>query len=434
MTLTGSVMAPLVGAMMLANIKAAADREWMRGSEDDRGLLWLFLILIAGVVRSLVQRMAGLRLWRDVPTDPPALAGITTYLVAAAAHTALVCLFLKINDGVSASVLLGVAVFLMAWPLAVYAVTRLRRFQALGPRPPLAEDNGFEGLAVLMAILGFAGLVCSVMVIVLGVSVRDEARGTANVLVLCGVALTVRSIIHFSVGARAVRGTAPNAAGDFIRYGDVGTAIGAGVGAVLTIWMFTVSFDFFAMALGLAILVALIAWPTIVRRFVTWRHLADVATDTVRRRSPDAGVTALGWLLLAGAALALSTYVAGLLWDSGLRARSADMVTTIGGVPYEIDEDWWSLPLGLAQLWAALELLAVTPRRRLVASAWSLATLITTFIVKAPSLDRLMSEPLPIRAAGFAAFFITITPAVATLLLVNRAPLPPAIARVTKPS
>lgn len=433
MTLTGTVMAPLVGAMTLGNIRAASERGAMMarsGAEGDTVTLWLFLILIAGVVRSLVQRMAGIRLWRDVPTDPPALSGINTYAIAAAAHTALICLFLKVHDAAGIKVILGVAAFLMAWPVAILLVTRQRRFQALGPRPPLAEDNGFEGLAVLMAILGFAGLVCSVMVVVLGVSVRDEARGTANVFVLCGVALVVRSIIHFSVGARAVRGTAPNAAADFLRYGDVGTAIGAGVGGLLTLWLFTKSLDFFAMALGLAVMIALMAWPTTVRRFVSWRHLADVATDTVRRRSPDAGITALGWLLLAGASFALSSYLADLLWAADLRPRSTQLVNTLGGVLHDVEEAWYTLPLALAQLWAALELLAVTPRRRAVASAWAVATLAVTFLTQAGDLSRLMDEDLPIRAAGFAAFFLAITPAVATLLLVNRVAIPPAIARV----
>jgi hypothetical protein len=376
-----------------------------------------------------------MRLWRDSTTDPPALSGITTYLIAAAAHTALLCVFLKIHDAASASVLLGAAVFLMAWPVAVFAVTRMRRFQALGPRPPLAEDNGFEGLAVLMSILGFAGLVCSVMVVVLGFSLRDEDRGAANVFLLCGVALVVRSIIHLSVGARAVRGTAPNAAGDFLRYGDVGVAIGAGVGGVFTLWQFMDSLDFFAMALGIAVTLGLIAWPLIVRRFVTWRHLADVATDTVRRRSPDAGITALGWILLAGAALSIGSYLAALLWESGLRSRSAEMVRVVAGMPHlGASTGWWELPLALAQLWAALELLAVTPRRRIVASLWALATLIVITIDRAPDLMKLMDLELPQRAAGYAAFFLAITPAVATLLLVNRPTLPTATLRPMRPT
>lgn len=434
MTLVGSVMAPLVGALLLGQIRVAAARETAlsgMGGSNDSVTLWLFLIMIAGVVRSLVHRMAGLRLWRDAPTDPPSLSGLTTYLIASAAHTGLVVLFLKVHDDTSMGALLGTAVLMMAWPAAIYGITRMRRFQALAPRIPLAEDNGFEGLAVLMAIFGFIGLVCSVVFTILGFSLRDEASGTANLFMLVGVALTVRSIIHLNVGARAVRGTAVNAASDFVRYGDVGVVIGAVVGAVLTLWLFMESLDFFAMAFGVAVMLGLIAWPTIVRRFVIWRHLADVATDTVRRRSPDAGITALGWLLLGGAAIALGSYVAATLWESGIRARSATMVMYAASIPLdENSRDWWTLPLGLAQLWAALELLAVTPRRRAVASLWALAALLATAIEWLPDLPDLAKLPLEQRAMGYAIFLLILTPAVATLLLVNRAQVPIATARI----
>jgi hypothetical protein len=431
MTLAGSVMAPMVAALLLIQIQVSAHRSALLSDSTSSITLWLFLILIAGLVRSMVHRMAGLRLWRDAPNDPPALSGITTYVIAAGAHTALICLFLKIHDSVPASMLLGTAVFLMAWPLAVFLVTRLPRFQALGARPPLAEDNGFEGLAVLMAILGFAGLVCSVMVVVIGVSMRDEDKWAANVLILCGAALVVRSIIHLSVGARGLRGTAVAAARDFLRYGDVGIAIGAAVGGGFTLYTFTESLELFALVRGIAITLALMAWPAIVRRFVSWRHLADVASDNVRRRSPDFGVTALGWLLLAGAAYALGSYLASVLWESEVRARSTQLVLKMGGTPWGVqDTHWWTLPLGLGQLWAALELLAVTPRRRVVASLWGLAAVAVALVEKGPHLGELLDLPLILRAAGFAIFFLGITPAVATLLLVNRPTIPSAVARV----
>ena len=90
------------------------------------------------------------------------------------------------------------------------------------------------------------------------------------------------------------------------------------------------------------------------------------------------------------------------------------------------------MPLGLGQLWAALELLAVSSRRRLVASAWAVLALGYTTIQMAPDLKELLEAPIEARAAGFAAFAISITPAVATLLLVNRKPLPPDVARTVK--
>lgn len=425
MALTGSVMAPLVGVMLLLQIKVAADHaEAMsrHGREAGGEALWLFVILIATIVRSLVHRMAGIRLWRDAPTDPPWRAGITAYAGAAAAHTALWLLFLKVKAHAPVGALLGAAVLLMAWPVAVLAITRLRRFRDLGPRPPVAEDNGFEGLAVLMSILGFCGLVVSIAILVTGISVRDQASGLANVLMLAGVALIVRSIIHVSVGARAVRGTAVNAAADFLRYAAVGIAIGAAVGLLATLWLFIASIDFFGLATGVAVTLALVAWPAIVRRFVTWRHLADVAAEHVRRRSPDAGITALGWLLLAGGAAALGAQLAPLLWGDSFGHRTSTMMMQMAGMPATGGDEPWLLALAGAQLWAALELLAVTPRRRLVASAWALAALVVTVIEQAPGLEALLDAEVRVMALGLVAFALTLALPAATLLLVNRRP------------
>jgi hypothetical protein len=180
-------------------------------------------------------------------------------------------------------------------------------------------------------------------------------------------------------------------------------------------------------------MLALMAWPAIVRRFVTWRHLADVATDNVRGRSPDAGLTALGWLLLAGACVTLGSYAAQLLWKDDLGGHTTEMVKQMAGMPLNQERGWWVLALGLGELWAALELLAVTPRRRLVATAWGLAAVAATLIATAPHLARLLDLPFQDRAIGFATFFVGISPAVATVLLVNRATVPTAVARIVKP-
>ncbi len=438
MTLTGSVMAPLVGATLLAQIKISADRaEAMSryGGGDDGQTFWLSLILIASVVRSLVHRMAGMRLWRDAASEPPALAGIDAYVAAAAAHSALWIAFLKVKNHAPVGALLGTAVLLMAWPLAVFAVTRLRRFRAVGARPPAPEDNGFEGLAVLMTIFGFVGLLASLVLVVLATSARQAISTASYALLLAsGAALLVRSIVHVSVGARAIRGAAVNSGSDFLRYGNVGIAIGAVVGVVLTVWLgVDSSFDPFVMAIGVGVTIALVAWPAIVRRFVTWRHLADASATSPRRRSPDAGITALGWLLLAGAAATLSTYVASTLWEGSLAPRTSRMVMQLAGMPFDHQPAWWVLPLGLVELWAALELLAVSPRRRLVASAWAAATTIVTAVATAPDLRLLLDAPVEARATGYAAFLIALSPALVTLLLVNRQPVSPDGLPVGKP-
>jgi hypothetical protein len=301
----------------------------------------------------------------------------------------------------------------MAWPLAIFVVTRAQRFRDTGPRVPAAEDNGFEGLAVLMAILGFVGLLCSIIVVIIGFSARDEDSTLANILLTCGVALVVRSIIHVSVGARAVLGTAVDAVADFVRYANVGMAIGAGVGILLSLYLFIASkIDFFAATIGLGVLLALLAWPAIVRRFVQFRQTP--------RRAPDAGITALGWLLLGGAALTLGSYLATMLWEDTIGRHTQRLMLQMLGMPFTRTPQWWALLLGAGQLWAALEVLGVTPRRRIAASLWGVAAAIYTTIEMAPDLKKLLDMPMEARAIGFAAFLLAITPPVATLLLVNR--------------
>jgi hypothetical protein len=64
---------------------------------------------------------------------------------------------------------------------------------------------------------------------------------------------------------------------------------------------------------------------------------------------------------------------------------------------------------------------------------WAVAAILTITITMGPDLNDLLDQQLALRAGGFAVFFIALTPAVATLLLVNRAPLPAAVARVKSP-
>ena len=425
MALTGAVMAPLMGAYGLLQVRIAGAQAAFGGESL---AFWWFLIGAASVGRSLVHRSAGLRLWRDVPGDGPALAGITTYLWVSLAHTALWLYFLRAKAEAPTTTLIAIASIFLAWPAAVWAVTRLPRFRALGDRPPPAEDNGFEGLAVLMAILGVSGLLVSVMLVWVGWKFRDDRMWISNILLLGGTGLVVRSALHAWVGVRAVRGTAVDAAGEFLRYGNLGVVIGGCVGGLFMLSMLVGSIDIFALMLGIGLLLALMAWPALVRRYVTWRHLADVATDTTRRRAPDAGITALGWLLLASAAMALSQGLAHQL-STWFEVRG-DAVGMMTGAVLSTTDGWYVIPLGLIQLWAALEVLAVTPRRRVVASAWALLALLAVAIDTAPELDHVLHGDRTSWFLGSCALLLTCLPAIATLALVNRTVVPQAIARL----
>ena len=131
----------------------------------------------------------------------------------------------------------------LAWPVTVWAVTRLPRFRALGDRPPPAEDNGFEGLAVLMAILGPSGLLVSLMMLWMGAKFRaDGTMWMSNIFLLGGMGLVARSGLHAWVGLRAVRGSAVSATDEFLRYGNVGVIVGGCVGGLFTLALFVGSY------------------------------------------------------------------------------------------------------------------------------------------------------------------------------------------------
>jgi len=171
MSLTGSVMAPLVCAVLITQIKISADRAAALsrfGAEGDGQTLWLFLILIASVTRSLVHRMAGMRLWREIPTDPPAQSGITTYAIAAAGHTALWVVYKKVKLQAAFGGVLGVvggvgfgAALVSALPAATVQLTL-----------------PFQRLALLLLVSGALGVVAAAL----------PARRAARLDVLAAIA------------------------------------------------------------------------------------------------------------------------------------------------------------------------------------------------------------------------------------------------------
>ena len=67
----------------------------------------------------------------------------------------------------------------------------------------------------------------------------------------------------------------------------------------------------------------LMAWPMIIRRFFSERQFADLLAGDdapIHRRAPDAGLTGLGWLLLAHAMFGATMLIPQLVLG-GPRAR-----------------------------------------------------------------------------------------------------------------
>ena len=429
MAVTGSVLGPLVGAFALIQVQVSAQMDTARTStgigEPDGLAYWWFVLGLASVIRALVHRQAGIRLWRDAPGDPPALAGIGRYLGVATAHTMVWLGFLRVKLVAPTSILVGFALVLMAWPLAIWAVTRLPRFRRLGDRPPVGEDGGFEGLAVLMAIFGLGGVLISLLLVQLGWQARRGGElWLSNVLLLAGLGLTVRAALQAWIGVRAIRDGAVERTDDFLRYGSVGLVIGAGAGGLFMISLFVLSIDLFVLAAATGVLLALLAWPALVRRFVDWRRLGDIVDGTTRHRSRDGGVTAVGWLLLGSAALGLAQGLA-----RALTAMPGGELAVMTGGNLAAATAWYALPLAALQLWAALEVLAVSDRRRWVASLWAVLALAVIAVDVVPDAGALLRASRDQSFFGWCAVLLAVLPAVATLVLVNRRIIPQAVAR-----
>lgn len=423
MGLVGSVMAPLTAAFLLVRY-GELDRLAQAGQPFD-GRWWFLLVMVTGFVRGLVHRQAGIRLWRVVPGDPPVMTGIGHYLVASIAHATACVGFLRVQPGLSPVAPAAVGAMALAWPVTIGLVLRQRRFRALGPRPPLAEDSGFDGLAVMMAVLGFVGLLAAAALGAVALSFPRRVPQTPLLLMFVG-SLFMRAALQLTTGVRAVQGRASASAPALRRYGELGTQLALAGGIALLMWTLLWGVDLVAAAVAVAALLALLAWPSMVARYVSWRDTGDAEADRVRRSSPDGGLAALGWMLLGLAGFSLVGAVVAQAASPAVAAQGR----TLLGAPIDHDLAWWTIPLALAQAWTALALLGVWPHRRRVATAWAIAAVLATITLRAGAIGAVLDAPLERRAIGVAALLAMLTPPVATLLLLHRRALPRAIARV----
>ena len=254
-----------------------------------------------------------------------------------------------------------------------------------------------------------------------------------------------RTLLNHEAHSRQVRSLTSALQGDprtsgpaFIRHGDLSVNAAMVVGCCVLMWTMAQGIDLIAVASVVAVLLALLAWPAMVRRYASWRDGRDRDEDRVRQPSPDAGHTALGWVLLGLGLFTLTGALTSVV-GSGSSGDSAMPGTLLAasardllGTPLVRDLAWWALPLAVAQLWAALELLAVSSRRWLVANLWGAAAVIVAVAANAGHLRALVDAPLAPQARGLTGMLMLLTPAVATLLLVNRQSLPKAIARMKR--
>lgn len=448
MQLFGSVFAGIMAFYaMIPILSGGAPAAWV-----------IFLLGAIGCVRSIFHRMAGTSLIYGSAGGPFRMLDV--YTLVAAGQTALTLLLLKkypMVIGVGAmpgKALVTFAIVLLAWPLTLAVVARwskLRRFQAEGI--PTAEDMGFEGAAVLMTILGVIGVLFAALVIFVLTQAEGRVLSTPQGMLTMGVflMLLVRAVLHFVAGLKGTAGVdsdgATDAAAKYYNFGVVSSVITGGVFLVMLMMQ-----GGGAAMKGIVVIITmmvylLLVWPLALRRFFTERNFSALLSGSEApnyRRAPDAGLTALGWLLLATGVYFMAQALPGALFKTPFDLSSLFTLGRGGGM---MDEEiagqlarspWWNVGVCAAQLWAAIELITMSDRHRLAASAYGAIATVVTVYLQWPMLKMLkhMGGGSPFSGDGaFPVMLIAlgITLPVATLLLVNRNIRPTAQARIRSP-
>jgi hypothetical protein len=409
--------------------------------------LKLFLLGAAGAIRSGFHRAAGGALLYG--STRGVFRPTYHYIGVAAGQTLLTLLLLNQSVELPLLVNLSIGLLLVGWPLTLLVVLSRPRLRALAGQEvlPIAEDLGFEGSAVLMALFGVMGAFAALFMVYVGFKSPWGAPGPDQLLVV-GVwaMLLARSILHAMAGVKGTRGIdsdgATEAAGRYFGVG-IATAVIAG-GALLILFISKPGIGPHPIVLMMvaAVVYGLLSWPLILRRFYTERNFSALlagAEGPNQRRAPDAGMTAVGWLLLALGVLRLSLAVPAVLagpmdLPSGL--RELDLLDILGpsGLVDAARSPWWSIGVGLTQLWAGIELVHMTDRHRLAATIYGVIGSVVALYLLLPRLNQL-TDVLALSEVGVstvAELFrgaITLVVPVGTAILANRVLVPSAQAR-----
>jgi hypothetical protein len=406
------------------------------------GSMTVFALGVAGALRSIFHRSAGTALLYG--SRGGALRPTHAYIGVSAAQTVFTLVLLNHGHTLPVAVNLTAGLVLLAWPATLLVVLDRPRMRALAGAEvlPVAEDFGFEGAAALMLIFGLVGAVVAALTFYTGVMAPD-ALGAEGLLILGSIAmLLVRSILHAAAGARGTRGIdsdgATEAASRYFHFGVASSVIAGG--ALLILCMNTLGAGLNPGSL-IRIAVAvylLLAWPLILRRFYTERNFAallDGAQGPNHRRAPDAGMTAVGWLLLGLGVFRLAfslppALVGAVHADAALRGLDLLGFQVAGLVGPLESTWWWSVGVGLTQVWAGLELVRMSDRHRAAATIYGLVALAVALHMRGPGLEMaLPGSGLAAAALQHLGLALDLVVPAGALLLANRQLLPAARVR-----
>lgn len=438
MQLGGSIFMGFMGVMAATMVFAT------RGNGD--GIWALFLILASGAVRSSFHRSAGSHILYGLRQP---FKGIKLYIIIALAQSVLTLFLLSTQLDIKGVALMNFALLLICWPVTLAVVLGMPRFARYAEELPVPEDKGFEGASVLMVILGSLGVMVAALMVLMLLNLPNRALSTgvgiASLLMM--IVLIIRSGLHVAAGQKGVTGASVDstveATNTYINFGFAASFI---VGGILFIQLLQ-GMSMPAMMVVGALVYLLLAWPLALRRFFTERQFAELLAGNdapVHRRAPDAGLTALGWLLLPMAVLGLSGSIIealrgpvssmGGMFDAGFFGGSSALVTKLGRSP------WWAVGIAGLQLFAAIELIRMSDRYRIAASIYGAIAIAVTIYIYMPMFDGLprmmrmtggMAGMGQLMSYGPIAFALALP--VITLILANRNIAPVAKARFANP-
>jgi hypothetical protein len=396
-------------------------------------VLWVLLILGLSITRSMFHRAAGTQLlYGRAGGEGQRLAGIHHYVYFGLAQSVMIAAICAAKLHMPSLFAVGLMVALAAWPVTLGVIVRLPRFKRFATDVPMTEDKGFEGASILMTVLGLCGAVGmgTALVVMLEMPGSELTKGPGVLLVLTAAMLVARSVIHTQAGLSGLRETnidrSVELANRYANFGVISSFCGGG--ALLLVAMSS-AVSVGSMALVCGVCWMLMTWPLIIRRFFSDRQFADLLAGDdapIHRRAPDAGLTALGWLLLAMAVLfgAMKLPELFLSRDSDFY----DLVGSLGGGASR--SVWWSIGEYVLMGWAGFELIRMSPQSRIIATVFGVVGIGVAIYTNYPLIEavkHMHGMRADAIALGPLAFALIIP--ISTIVLVNRKIAPTARAR-----
>jgi hypothetical protein len=240
---------------------------------------------------------------------------------------------------------------------------------------PNTEDKSFEGVSILMTMLGLTGAIgmSGFLFTLLKLPSRALQQGTIVLLLLATVMLVIRSVLHARAGVHGMRETDQRSTVEMInQYANFAVIAAFVFGAVLFMLFIQSSgrgMPFLPVLTMVAALTwMLLLWPMAVRKYVSERQFTDLMnSDSKHTRAVDGGLTVLGWFLLGHAMLSASMMLPSLFGQAG---RGFGMLT--GGTVSGTSQFFGLVVVGL-EIAAARELIMMGSLRRLLGIVYGVA-------------------------------------------------------------